>query len=572
MISISICLFGCRDKESATKRSPPEGGSSTGGEITVACEAGVSAGPVSEPLFWKNVRGQTSWFASPVVFDLDGDGSNELITAYYAIYVLDSNGDLLAELSDGDGRVYAPHVVVDLEGDGNTEIVAGNGSKVYAYEWNFGAPAIKDGWPASVDGAGSGPEVRGMSAGDLNGDGSIEIVVTTTETAEESNGGSQVWVFNANGTLFQPPGIGWNAWPRYNAATGVGNDADRNGYGHHGYGCYGLNVAVGNIDDDGELEILATYDNHHIQAFNHDGVAINASSWFTNRANEFEGERFTWGQFIRWVDPDVEADHYHNHIGEWPHPSWTEWAQWTHSPPNIADLDLDGKNEVIGVPNIEMNEPYETQAYGVMVLEGAYGDGSRSAMRKAGFEELKRGDLPVKVDGWYPPSAPPAPATVNILGDARPEIIVSLNDWFMYAFDADGQRLWRYNFSHGKSIMFASEPIVADLNQDGSPEILFTTFGDPLELDSGNLVILAADGALLHDIPLPNPGENGNGNGAPAAPAVGDLDGDGALEIFVQTFEHGMDIFKVPGSGTNCLLWPTARGGPLRMGQPSSAQ
>jgi len=146
---------------------------------------------------------------------------------------------------------------------------------------------------------------------------------------------------------------------------------------------------------------------------------------------------------------------------------------------------------------------------------------------------------------------------------------VPLNDGFVYAFDANAQRLWRFNFRHGKAILYATEVVVADLNQDGSPELLFATWGAPDVLDSGNLVILAADGTLLHDLALPNPGENGNGNGAPAAPAVGDLDGDEQLEIFVQTFEHGMDVFTVPGSATNCLLWSTARGGPLRMGQPN---
>jgi hypothetical protein len=48
---------------------------------------------------------------------------------------------------------------------------------------------------------------------------------------------------------------------------------------------------------------------------------------------------------------------------------------------------------------------------------------------------------------------------------------------------------------------------------------------------------------------------------------VYDLDGDGALEIFVQTFDHGMDVFKLPGSAKNCVLWATARGGPLRTGR-----
>jgi hypothetical protein len=52
-----------------------------------------------------------------------------------------------------------------------------------------------------------------------------------------------------------------------------------------------------------------------------------------------------------------------------------------------------------------------------------------------------------------------------------------------------------------------------------------------------------------------------DGNGAPTAPAVGDLDGDRQLEVFVQTFDHGLDVFTFPGSATNCLMWTTARGG-----------
>ncbi len=191
-------------------------------------------------------------------------------------------------------------------------------------------------------------------------------------------------------------------------------------------------------------------------------------------------------------------------------------------------------------------------------------------MRKSGWETLPRGGTPISVSGWYPPNGVPAAVTVDIQGNSAPEIVVSLNDGFMRAFTAQGAALWNWNYTHGKAVMYASEATVADLNQDGSPEILFTTYGAPDVPDSGYLVILGADGSLLHDIALPNPGYNGNGNGAPAAPAVGDLDGDGQLEIFVQTFEHGMDIFTVPGSAANCLSWPTARGGPLRMGQPNT--
>ncbi len=570
ILTTTICCSGGGGSSSGSEEIQKSSGSATGGARNPVCTEGQSNGEVERPQFVMNLPGQTSWYASPLIADLDGDGNNELIAAYYSVYVFSRDGTLLDRVDGNSGRVYAPHVVADLEGDGHIEVVFGNRHEIYAYEWKGGKFNLKDGWPADTTTAGESPEVRGLAAADLDADGLIEIVGTTTQTQSTDDGGAQVFVFSPDGSSFQPVGLGFPAWPRYNNLSGPGGDAERNGQGHHGFGCYGLNVGIGNIDDDGELEVIVTYDNHHIQAFDHSGVAIDASSWFSNRSSEYRGLPLTWGQFIRWADPAVEENHYHLHTGEWPHPSRQEWLQWTASPPNVIDLDLDGKNEVIGIPNVELHVPYETQAYAVMVLDGAHGDGSRSAMRKPGWEILPRGRAPVSVDGWYPPNGVPAPTTVNIQGDDALEIIASLNDGFVYAIAADSKKIWWYNFTHGKSIMYASEVTVADLNQDGSPELLFTTYGDPDVRDSGYLVILGADGALLHDIPLPNPGYNGNGNGAPAAPTVGDLDGDGQLEIFVQTFDHGLDVFTVPGSSDNCVLWATARGGPLRMGQPNS--
>jgi hypothetical protein len=561
---------GGASDDSAVPSTNSPGGSATAGLMNPTCSTGQSQGPVQAPLFVRNLDGQTSWFAAPIVVDLDDDGDNELVAAYYDLYVFDRQGNLLDSAQGNGSRVYAPHVVTDLEGDGVYDIVCGQGRNVYAYEWRSGALQLKAGWPADTTTAGESPEVRGLAAADLDGNGSIEIVATTTQTQSAEEGGAQVFVYAFNGRRYQPAGLSFPAWPRYNNRTGAGNDADRNGYGHHGYGCYGLNVGIGSIDDDAELEVIATYDNHAIQAFDPNGVAIDASPWFTNRSNEHEGERLTWGQFIRWADPVVEENHHHLHEGEWPNPgNGQEWLQWTASPPNVVDLDGDGDSEVLGVPNVEKDEPYVTQAYAIMVLEGAHGDGGRSARRLANWETLPRGAAPFTDDDWYPPSGVPAAATVDIRDDSRPEIVVSLNDGFMYGFDAEARQLWHYDYIHGNPIMYASEATIADLNQDGSPEIVFSTYGDPDTSDSGRLVILDANGNMLHDIALPNPGHNGNGNGAPAAPTIADLDGDGQLEILVQTFEHGLDIFTLPGSADNCLLWTTARGGPLRMGAPN---
>jgi hypothetical protein len=530
--------------------------------------AGKSGGAVQKPAFVRNIPGETSWFASPIVRDLDGDGKKELVVATYSLFVYDAAGKLLDKVKPGSGRIYAPQVVADLEGDGTTDIVFGNGKNVFAYAWTGGKLVPKTGWPADTTTAGQSPEVRGLAAADLDGDGKIEVVATTTQTRDTKSGGAQVFVFGPDGAPYRPKGTSFAAWPRYNTLTGPTGDADRNGPGHSGYGCYGLNVGIGNIDDDPDKEILVTYDNHQIQAFDPNGVAIDASTWFKNPSSDFIDQRMTWGQFIRWADPAVEESHYHLHTGTWPSPDAQEWLQWTASPPSVADLDGDGKNEVIGVPNVEKNIPYVTQAFALMVLEGAYGDGSLSATRMKGWETLPRGGAPLTAPSYYPPMGVPAPVVVNILGDSRKEIVVSLNDGFTYAFDAGGKQLWRFDHRFGKALMYASEATIADLNQDGSPEIVFATFGDPATADSGHLVILSASGALLFDVPLPKPGNNGNGNGAPAAPTIADLDGNGDLELFVQTFDHGMDEFTVPGSGTACVLWPTARGGALRTGAP----
>lgn len=544
--------------------------------LIAAAAPPATAAPVQAPQLLRQIKGTgTSWFGSPIIHDL-GTGQRKLVGTYYDIFVWDHQLNLLATAPSGssyphEGRIYAPAVCADLDGDGVYEIVVGsNNGKVAAYEWKANRLSVKTGWPASTCSAGQCPEVRGLAAGDLNGDGRIEIVATTTQTA----GGAQVFVFNPDGTPYQPSGIGFTAWPRYNSASGPGNDADANGPGNHGYGCFGLNVGIGNLNDDPYLEVVVTFDNHQINVFHHTGVSMLASGYYTNRSSEYFDNRLNWGQFIRWFDAPVEMNHYHLHTGTWPHPSYQKWMQWTDSPPNVTDVNGDGKNEVVCVSNVEKDEPYDTKHHSVMVLEGAYGNGARSARRLPGWEVLPSSGYPLSRAGrtWYPPANPPAPTTVDLTGDGRPDTLYAAHDGYVYCISAAATQLWRTDIRHGRSLMYASEITVADLNQDGSPELVLTTYGDPDNLapgiPHGYLMILDKAGAVLHDIQLPEQGTNGNGKGAPAAPTLMDLNGDGTLEIVVQTFGAGCFVYSVPGSAENLLLWPTGRGNYLRDGQP----
>ena len=157
-----------------------------------------------------------------------------------------------------------------------------------------------------------------------------------------------MFVLSADGRPYQPAGAPSRPGPGTTAPRG-GHDADFNGAGNQGYGAYGLNVGIGQLDDDPQLEIVVTFDNHQINVFHHDGTSLLASPWYTNRQSAFAGKRLGWGQFIRWLSPAVEdAPHARLHTGDWPDVRTTPWLQWTASPPSIADLDGDGAAEWSG--------------------------------------------------------------------------------------------------------------------------------------------------------------------------------------------------------------------------------
>ncbi|MDX6372176.1 MAG: hypothetical protein QOD98_1164, partial [Nocardioidaceae bacterium] len=223
-------------------------------ERAAPCTSEGGTAAVRSPELVRQIpTGETGWFSSPGLVDLDGDGRLEIVAPFYSTFVYDANGHLLGKGRSGKGRVYAPSVVTDLEGDGVKDIVVGgNEGTVAAYELKGGRLQRKAGWPASTNSGGQSPEVRGLAAADLDGDGRVEVVATTTNTSPK---GAQVFVFGADGRLYAPVGHP-HAWPR-----------------NRGYGAYGENVGIGNVDDDPQLEIIATFDNHQIDALNFDGTS-----------------------------------------------------------------------------------------------------------------------------------------------------------------------------------------------------------------------------------------------------------------------------------------------------------
>ena len=221
--------------------------------VALAAVESASARPVATPRFVRNIDvGETGWFSSPGLVDLTGDGRKEIVAPFYSTFVFAANGRLLGRGTATEGRVYAPGVVADLDRDGVIEIVVGgNEGTVAAYNLS-GTLRVKPGWPASTCSGGQCPEARGMAAADLDGNGSIETVVTTTTrrtAARRCSCSTRPAVCIARAGPHQ-------RWPKVQRLQ----TQTFNGIGNHGYGAYGENVGIGNLDDDAQLE-----DHHHVR-------------------------------------------------------------------------------------------------------------------------------------------------------------------------------------------------------------------------------------------------------------------------------------------------------------------
>src|SRR5262249_33016065 len=172
--------------------------------------------------------GNTGYWATPVVGDVDGDGSPEIVAISKDgnLYCWHANGTaLLPANPDGFVRAVgagtqARRALADLDGDGKREIIVnGASARVFVVRWDG---TDQPGWPRDLYAMGKGSP----AVGDIDGNGVLDIVITS-----ESD---HVWVFDATGALL--PG-----WPKV-----VPADAPDQG----------PPPALGGLNGDGKLQIV----------------------------------------------------------------------------------------------------------------------------------------------------------------------------------------------------------------------------------------------------------------------------------------------------------------------------
>lgn len=95
-------------------------------------------------------------------------------------------------------------------------------------------------------------------------------------------------------------------------------------------------------------------------------------------------------------------------------------------------------------------------------------------------------------------------------------------------------------------LLFASEPVVADLNNDGRAEVLFASWVQKGSGKTGKLHILDWQGQLLHEVALPPAFGGENWNGALAAPTLANIDDGPDLEVVLNTAHAGFVAYDLP--------------------------
>ena len=489
---------------------------------------------------------ETGWYSSPAVEDLDGDGNMEVIASAYSIVVLDgktgslkwrvkSGHDRSEPNADNVGRTWPGIVIADVDHDGELEIVTAHSGGLVSV-LNKDGYFKSSGWPWKNPG---GQEFRSLSVGDLDGNGDLEIVV-----GRAAGSGTNTWVLEHTGDVRQ-------GWPRLK--TGDESSA---------WGVYNANIGLGDLDGDGLPEIIAPSDTITVSAYKPDGTQLFTNSMYHSHPGH---DMNFWGEVPAYVDLFYETRGWGPCYDE-----FTARANFAQGPANVVDVNGDGIKEVVVVGNVHNcnTDPY-TNLYNTPFIFNA----DRSRFNVGGFDwttiPIDTG-APLSDDYNVIESAQPNPVTVDLDSDGHAEILFASSDGRMHCFWLD--KTEKGNWPHSVYIptegfyRFASEPVVADLDNDGYGEVIFSSWTQKGSNATGKLHILDYMGNVLHEIDLPPAFGNVDWNGALAAPTLADIDGDGELEVVLNTAHSGFVAYDLPGTSNARVLWGTGRGSYLREG------
>lgn len=518
---------------------PPVGGGSKPLPSAPSCAAAASgSADVAEPelLLKLTDDDESAWLGSPAVVDLDGDGENEIL--------ITRNGNVVAWRPDGrlkwrfdearqHGRIWASPIVADFRDDEALEIVFAARDTIWMLD---ASGQVVSGFPVTWN-----DEIRAIAAGDIDGDGQLDIVVASTDKSPDI-----LMAFHASGAPVKGfPPIASGTIGCVVPGGGVARDDAECWI----VGAYDQNLAVGDIDGDGRQDIISPMDNSYAGFYHGTGEAFDANPMYRKRPK-------TPG--VRYMH-DLELAQQGFGDGR------DLQAYFKNSAPAIADVDGDGAPEIImlaAAEDVDMSD--QARGVGLWVVRH---DASRIKGWESPFyapDYLSGGD---DLGGNIVAVTQQVTVADIDATSPGPEMIFVGLDGRIHAVHADKTEYWSVTYTTDTQVL-SGGVVVGDLSGDGIPEIVFNTYST--RDGRSHLFVLNAGGKILHQLPLPR-------LGAMPVPTLADVNGDGTVEIVVSlrevgwgadgaTVEPAAYVYTVPRSSTNCLLWPTGRGNYYRNG------
>ncbi len=338
------------------------------------------------------------------------------------------------------------------------------------------------GWP--VDGQfdwytpGKFGRVGSPAAGDLDGDGNLEVVVLIAKYGPGGDSVVEVSVFDKDGNP-----LGGN-WPvQMNDEMLYGNVASSA-------------PMIADVDQgDSELEIIVTLldpvaKTLEVHVLNHDGT-------------------------FHWAAPFERTI---NHSG----------LQTDFSPGAIGDLNNDGILEIVAAAGDEVFaiEPDKTTLFEKKLNEDIY-------------------------------SITSAPALADLDRDGRPEVILNFDKY--YAWRSDGTPLpgWPIDIPGTTQVpAYCISPVVGDLDDDGDYEVVFSDiWAHPFEFKKW-IYAYHHDGTVVSGWPVEDIGVGGADRFN--SPALADVDNDGKPEVITLKAGADSEVCVYHHDGTTAAGWPRA--------------
>jgi hypothetical protein len=472
---------------------------------------------------------------------------------------------------------------VDLDGDGRTEMLLGtDDGDVHAYHSDMtelpGFPVrapLSPWWPANSTTAvadavpvhRAGITIGGPAVGDVDGDGDVEIVAT------DLDGGVSVW--DHSGALVASMHVN----PAYSQDDVTAQDEF-----NRTKPSFASAPALGDLDGDGDLEIVAAANDRHLYAWQGDGSSVA-------------------GFPLVLIDPAkvTSIDPTTHKVTFGPGSGVREGGELIATPA-LADLTGDGRVEiVVGAQEEYVEPPNVGDGAVVLGLLGLTGTGGNSRLYAVSPEATVLPGWPARIaliQTELLPTIGNGIAMPAAIGDVNPthpglEIMAGSAAGPLYVLDAlakgvygagptgaDVPLFWTAGVGLEDAGMFGpnrnSNDLVASMLGFGGP-----SFGD-VNADGVSDVVAPTAGLtrlidlLVPDLQLPSDDQMSMWDGATrlplsgspqavsdlaffVAPAVADLDGDGQSESIAGSSTYTISAFD--GAGNAPSGWPKLTGG-----------